>query len=346
MPRVIDSPDQFTIIGENIHATRVLLRSGRRVVILDDGTEAVPFNGDSGEPRHLTVPEWYKKTQPYAQGQIKHFGIAMRKGISDDAGEREEAAAYIRREVRKQVAAGARYVDINPDEVHYDLDIQRRCMRWAVETVQEVSPLPPSIDSSASELIAEGLAAYDGRAGRPIVNSVAPERPETLDMVVEHDARVIVMATSGTGMPQGAEERAENTKANVDEVLARGVALDDVFVDAIVFPISVDGANGVHYFEAVSAIREAYGNDIRIGMGLSNVSFGMPNRKLINQAFIHLALEAGIDSGIIDPIQTKLDPVFELDTESEPVGLAIDMLLGRDDFCMSYIQAFRDGRLG
>jgi len=346
MPRAISSPDEFTIIGENVHATRVLLRNGRRVVTLEDGTEAVPFEGEDSEPRRLTIPEWYKKTQPYAQGQIKHFIIAMMKGTSDDAAEREEGVAYVRREVRRQAAAGAHYIDINADEVHYDLEIQKRCMRWAVETVQEVSPVPLSIDSSSSELIAEGLATYDGRVGRPIVNSVAPERPETLDMVAERDVRVIVMATSGTGMPQSAEERIENTRANVEEVLGRGLALGDIFVDGIVFPISVDGANGNHYLDAVRGIREVYGSDIHIGMGMSNVSFGMPDRRLINQTFIHLAIEAGIDAGIIDPVATKLGSVFDLDPESEPVKLAIDMLLGRDDFCMNYIQAFRDGRLG
>ena len=346
MPRVVSSPEDFTIIGENIHATRVLLRNGRRVVTLDDGTEAVPFKGDSGEERHLTVPDWFKKTQPYEQGQIKHFMIAMRQGISEDPQEREEAAAYLRYEVRRQIRAGAYYLDINPDEVHYDIEIQKRCIRWAVETVQEVSPVPPSVDSSSADIIAEGLAAYDGRAGRPIINSVAPERPEALDMIREHNARVIVMATSGTAMPQNTEERVENTKAIVEDVQSRGVELGDIFVDAIIFPISVDSQNGNYYFEAVRTIRETYGNEIHIGMGLSNGSFGMPNRRLINQTFIHLALEAGIDAGITDPIQTKLNAVFSLDTESEPVRLAREMLLGHDEFCTNYLAAFRDGRLG
>ena len=346
MARVIQSPEEFAIVGENIHATRVVLRNGRRAITLDDGTEAVPFKGESGEQRHLTVPEWFKSTQPYEQGQIKHFMIAMRKGISGDPKEREEGAAYVQYEVRRQAAAGAHYLDINADEVHYDLVTQKRCMRWAVETVQEVSPIPPSVDSSNSEIIAEGLAAYDGRAGRPMINSLALERLETLDMVKEHDARVIVMATSGTGMPESAEERVENANTIMEHLRSNSVPLSDVFLDAIVFPISVDPQNGNRYFDAVRALREQYGNQIHIGMGLSNVSFGMPNRKLINQTFIHLALEAGIDSGIIDPVQTKIGPVLNLDTESEPVKLASDMLLGHDEFCVNYIQAFREGRLG
>ena len=342
---MIDSPDDFTIVGENIHATRVLLRNGRRAVSLDDDTEAVPFKDASGEERYLTVPEWFKSTQPYEEGQIKHFLIAMMKGIGDDPAESEEAEAYIAYEVGRQVRAGAGYLDINVDEVHYDLDIQKRCMRWTVEAVQKVSPVPLCIDSSNAEIIAEGLDACDGRTGRPMLNSVSPERPETAHMVKEYNARAVVIATSGSAMPANADKRVENTRVLVEEVQSKSVPLSDIFVDAVVFPISVDTGNGVHFLDAVKTIRGTYGDDIHIGMGLSNVSFGMPSRKLINQTFIQLSLEAGIDAGLIDPIQIKLRDVIDLDTASEPVALARDMLLGNDDFCLNFIQAYRDGRL-
>ena len=345
MSRVIQSPEDFTVIGENIHATRVVLRNGRLAVTLEDGTEAVPFKTVSGEESFLTVPDWYKKTQPYEQGQIKHFLIAMMKGISDSPREQEEGAAYVQTEVRRQVKHGANYLDMNVDEVHYDVEIQKRAMRWTVETVQEVSDVPPCIDSSLSEIIAVGLDAYDGRAGRPLLNSVAFERLDCLDMAVEHDARIKVMATSAEGMPDDDEDRVNNVNGIIEHVKAKGVSLEDVFVDGIVFLISVDSQNVNHYLNAVRKLREIYGTELHIGGGLSNVSFGMPMRRLINNTFIHLALEAGIDSGILDPVQSKIGSVLELDTGSEAVGLAIDMLLGHDDFCMNFIQAYRDGKL-
>ena len=345
MPPSITSPTQFTIVGENIHATRIVLRNGRKVVKLDDGSEAVPFTDTSGAQRNLTIPDWFKKTQPYQQGQIKHFMIAIMKGLSEDHKEQEEGRAYLDQEVAKQVDAGAQYLDINVDEIHYDLDTQKRAMRWAVDTVQASSPIPPSIDSSNSEIIAEGLATYNGKAGPPIINSVAPERPEALDMLNNTDARVIVMATSATGMPQNSNDRVENAIALVDQVIERGVSIKDIFIDAIIFPISVDGQNGNHYFEAVRRLREKFGDEIHIGMGLSNVSFGMPKRKLINQAFIRLAIDAGIDAGLIDPVQTSLDAIFTLETESVGVQYASDMLLGKDEFCMNYIDAYRKGNL-
>ena len=244
--------------------------------------------------------------------------------------------------------AGSRYLDVNVDEVHYDLDTQKRAMRWTVETVQRCSPIPPSIDSSNSEIIAEGLAAYDGRAGRPIVNSLSLERPEVLDMVREHDGRVIVLATGEAGMPEDEDERVDNARAVIDLALSGGVAVEDIFCDAVIFPISVDPRYGNPLLRGRQDHQGKEFPGLHIGMGLSNVSFGMPNRKLINQAFIHLAIEAGIDAGLIDPIQTKLSDVLSLDTGSERVRLAmfvLDMLEGRDDFCMNYIQAFREGRL-
>ena len=341
----INSPDQFAIIGENIHATRVVLRNGRRALTLDDGTEAIPFQDENGNKRYLTVPDWFKKTQPYEQGHIKHFLIAMMKGISEDTAEQDEGKAYVQFEAMRQVKAGAQYLDVNVDEVHYDVEIQKRCMKWTIEVLQEVSPVPPSIDSSLVEIIDVGLEAYDARAGRPLVNSVAFERLPALDMALEHDARIIIMATSATGMPENDEERVANVSDIMERITARGVSLEDIFIDAIVFLISVDQQNGNHYFNAVRALRDRYGDDIHIGGGLSNVSFGMPSRKLINETFIFLGLEAGIDSGIIDPVATKLSSVFDLDMESEGFRLARDMLLGRDDFCMNFIQAFRDGRL-
>lgn len=345
MPRVVQSPQDFLIIGENIHATRVVLVRGKRTATLADGSEAVVFQGDSGERRYLRVPESYKRTQPYQQGHVKHFMIAVQKGIGDDPVEQEEGRAYIHYEVRRQEAAGAHILDLNVDEVSYDLKIQKRAMKWLVRTVQELARIPPSVDSSNAEIIAVGLAEYDGSAGRPTINSAALERLETLDLVKEFNAKVIVTAAGVDGMPSDDQQRVENVSALMEAVRSKEIPLEDVFIDCLVFPISVSPDYGNHYLDAVRTVREKFGDEVHVTGGLSNVSFGLPNRKLINNTFIHLSLEAGIDTGIIDPIQSRIEEVYELDVESESVGIAQDMLLGRDDFCVNYIQAWRQGRL-
>ena len=84
MPRIVDSAQDFVIIGENIHATRVVLLKGIRVSTLEDGTEAVLFPGESGQQLSMPIPESYKKTQPYQQGHVKHYMIAVNKGLSED----------------------------------------------------------------------------------------------------------------------------------------------------------------------------------------------------------------------------------------------------------------------
>ena len=345
MARGIESPDDFTIIAENIHATRIVLRNGRRATTLEEGTEAVTFKGESGDSLYLRIPESFKSTQPYEQGQIKHFMIAMHKGISDNPAEQAEGAAYVHYEAWRQAKAGAHFMDLNADEISYHLEIQKNAMAWLVRTTQEVSPVPPSVDSSNPEIIAAGLAEYDGRAGRPLLNSVALERLETLDLVKEHNSRVIVTAAGAEGMPQDAEERVANVKQLMEAVQSAGIPLSDVYIDCLVFPIAVDPQYGNHYLDAVREIRKTYGPEVHITGGLSNVSFGLPKRKLVNDTFIYLSLEAGVDSGIIDPIQSKIGEVFNLDVDSEGVRLAREMLLGEDEFCVNYIQAWRDGKL-
>jgi len=338
-------PDKFIIVGENIHATRVFRANGKRVVKTDEGSEAVTYIDRFGNPKLMGVPDWFKQTQSYKQGQIKHFLIAMTNLISDDEAVVLEGEEYIQNAVYKQIKAGADYIDINVDEVHYDLEIQKKCMARAIEVAQKVSSVPISIDSSNSDIIESGLKSYKSNGIPPLINSVAFERPEVFEMALSYEAKIIAMATSETGMPEDENDRIVNAKKILEKLAEMRFSLDEIYLDAIVFPISVNSQYGNHYFDAVRKIREEYGSQLHIGMGLSNVSFGMPMRKLINQAFIYLGLESGIDAGLIDPLQIKLVEVYKIDTISEKLGLAIDMLTGKDEFCVKYLQAYRDGKL-
>lgn len=346
MPRTIQSPDDFIIVGENIHTTRIVLRKGRRVTTLDDGTEAVTFKDSGGETRHLTIPEHFKEMQPYEDGQVKHFMIAVWKGLHGDARQQAEAAAYVHFEAKRQIEAGAHFLDLNVDEISPELDEQKAAMRWLVDTVQQVSTVPPSIDSSHTDIITEGLAAYDGARGRPMVNSLALERLDVLDLVKEHNAHVVVSAASTAGMPRDADERVRNVSEVMKRVTAAGVLLGDVHVDPLVFPVAVEPSNGRKYLDAVGAVRREFGEEIHLTGGLSNVAFGLPGRRLINDTFCYLALEEGLDSGIINPLETKPARVFALDTDSAPVKLAMAVINGEDEFCMGYLAAFRAGELG
>ena len=337
--------NDFSIIGENIHATRSLKRNGKKVQILD-GMEGVPFVDIKGDQRFLKIPEWYTQTQPYQQGQIKHFMIAVRKGIDGNSNEADEGRDYIAKEVERQIKFNSNFLDLNVDEISYKLDVQKQAMKWLVQVVEEVSTVPISIDSSNSEIISEGLGVYTGKAGSPMINSIALERPETIDLVTQYGAKVIATAAGEDGMPSSADERLSNVVKIMDIISKNAVALKDIYIDALVFPISVDPNYGNHYFDAVKLIRKEYGPEVYITGGLSNVSFGLPKRQLINKVFIALSINSGIDSGIIDPIQNKIYTLDDFVPQGQAVQCASDMLLGKDDFCMQYIQAFRDGLLG
>jgi len=193
MPRVIDSPDQFIVLGENIHATRVVKRGGVRGHVFDDGSEAIKYRLN-GERKYVHVPEHFTRTQPYEQGMLKHFMIAIWKGLNGDADESAEGKIYVQYEVNRQIKAGARYLDLNVDESSYRLPEQKESMEWLIKFVESVSTVPPSVDSSNPEIIEVGLEAYGGTQGRPMLNSIALERPDTIDLALKHDARAVVMA--------------------------------------------------------------------------------------------------------------------------------------------------------
>src|SRR5438270_1627391 len=118
-------PPRFTIVGENIHTTRVVMLKGNRVTALEDGTEAVRFRDAAGNQRYLTIPAKVKQTQPYQQGQIKHVMVAVQKGLGSDSTEQEVGAEYVQELARRQIAAGAQFLDINVDETSPRLDVQK-----------------------------------------------------------------------------------------------------------------------------------------------------------------------------------------------------------------------------
>ena len=336
---------EFIIIGENVHTTRVVRRKGKLVANNPDGVESIRYLDRNRKRRYLVVPESFKKTQDYEEGRIKHVKIAIEAAMSEEDPRASEGQEYLFRLVQRQLNAGADFLDLNVDEVSLHLEEQKAAMRWLVRTVQEISPMPLSVDSSNTEIIRAGLEACNGGVGQAILNSAAPERLETLDLAKQHHAKVIVQAASVDGMPENAEERVCNASFMVDKALDKGISIQDIFIDPVIFPISVDSQYGNHCFDAIRQLREKYGPDLHISGGFSNASFGLPCRRLINDVFMMLAIEAGADSGIIDPITSDPRKIFSLDRQSKPYKLAEDMLLGRDDYCASFIKAYRKGEL-
>ena len=333
---------KFTIIGENIHATRVLRLNGKRVGLNEDGVESVIYY-KNGVKTYMTIPEEIKKTQPYQQGQAKHFMIAIWKGIFGTSEESEDGAKYVINEIQRQEKFNSDFLDLNVDEMSHKLDIQIESMRWLMDVFQNNASMPPSVDSSNSEIINSGLKEYKGKQGRPMINSIALERLETFSLAKEFNAKVILTGASKDGMPSNSEERVSNINEIINHAKENNISFEDIHLDPLVFPISVDKEYGGHFFDSILKLREIYGPEINISGGLSNVSFGLPRRKLVNDVFVKICMNNGLDSGIIDPIQIKIAEIKKLDESSEDYKMAENMLMGRDDFCMNYITYCRQG---
>ena len=334
----------FVVIGENVHTTRVVRRNAPSIGTDEHGREAIAFTDEHGAQRHLPVSEAEQRTQEYEEGRIKHVRTAVRLAMQE-GGDADVAVDYLRALALSQVEAGAAFLDINVDEVSLKPAEQVEAMRWLVGLLGPVSPVPLSIDSSSVETIEAGMEAADTHAGPPMLNSASLERVEALDLGRAAGGPVIVTAAGDEGMPSDAEQRVENAGRMVEAALERGMGLDLLYVDPLVFPISVDGEFGEHCLAAIRALRQRHGPEIHITGGMSNVSFGLPNRRLINDAFLTLAIEAGADSGIIDPIANPPDRALASDRQDRPMQLALDVLSGADRHCRAYMKAYRAGEL-
>jgi len=253
-----------------------------------------------------------------------------RKAIAEAVKKRD--SAYIRDIVSKQAEAGAHYIDINGGIVGEEAE----CMKWLVEQAQEVTPLPLSIDSPLPEALEAGLSSYRG-SEKPIVNSITDEKEKfekTLPLIKKYSTKVIALCIDDAGMPQSVDDRLRIATSLFNRLTKEGVAGEDILIDPCIFPVSVDNKNGITALDSIAEIKKSVEGAGTV-CGLSNVSYGLPERKLLNQTFLVMAMARGLDAAILDPLDKRL-----------MAGLtAAEALRGSDEYCMNYIQAQRDGKL-
>ncbi|HSO30590.1 MAG TPA: dihydropteroate synthase, partial [Candidatus Sulfomarinibacteraceae bacterium] len=242
---------------------------------------------------------------------------------------------------------GASYLDLNVDEVSPEVDDRCAAMAWLVRVVGPASTVPLSLDSSDSAVMSAGLSAYDrswAGGAPPLINSASVERPDVLEMAVRRGSPVVLSCT-GAAMPTGTEERMVRAVEIVEMALAAGLERSALHVDPLVIPIGVDAQAGMAYLDAVRQLRERYGHELHITGGISNISFGMPARRLISDVFLDLCALAGLDSGIVDPVAADVERALNPDRSTEAYRLAADLLQGVDAFGVEFLEAYRSGRL-
>jgi 5-methyltetrahydrofolate--homocysteine methyltransferase len=249
-----------------------------------------------------------------------------RKKVGEAAVKRDEA--FFVDLARKQAIAGANMLDVNGGLPEGEAEF----LSWLVDLVQGAVDIPLCLDSADPEAMSKALARCKQR---PMVNSISdePARWAMLPVLKEHRPKVIALCLSESGPPTGVDDRVATACRLVDRLTREGFALDDIYVDACVMPVAT--GPGQSLLTAVSQIVARYPG-VHISAGVSNISFGLPVRKLLNETFLLLLMAHGLDAAIVDPTDQQL--MMDI--------LAAEALLGRDARCKNYLRAYREGRLG
>ncbi|MCS7177850.1 MAG: methyltetrahydrofolate cobalamin methyltransferase [Anaerolineae bacterium] len=240
--------------------------------------------------------------------------------------------AFIQDLARRQAEAGADYIDVNAGT---PAAREPEDLVWLVETVQAVTELPLCLDSANPKALA---AALERTARPPLINSISGEESrltEILPLVPGRAAGVIAMLLDDTGMPQGVEDRLRVAHRILERTRAAGIPDEQVYIDPLVMAVATQQDGALVALKTMRTLRAQY-PDVRFSVGLSNVSFGLPVRTLVNQAFLTLALYEGLDAAIMDPLDRGVMGML----------LAAEVVLGRDRFCRRYVGAYRSGHLG
>lgn len=236
---------------------------------------------------------------------------------------------YIQNLARRQAEAGSTWLDVNagtqPNREPDDLV-------WLIDTIQAVTETPLSLDSANPAALAVAIKAVNKT---PLINSISGESKrltEVLPLAAEHNCPVIALAMDDRGIPEDSATRVEVIHKVLAATRAAGIPDNRVYVDALAMTISTNTESALIFCDTIRTIRAAY-PEVHFTVGLSNISFGLPARSYINRAFLTLALAAGLDCAILDP----------LDQELRAALLAAELVLGRDNYCLKYVRAYRAG---
>ncbi len=335
----------FVVIGENIHCTRIVKLGGLHTVELPGGQVGVAFKHE-GADRVLPIPgNWAEISPAFSDGKVKHMALAIHqatRGATDE--DRQLGEAYLVWAAQRQIDAGAAFLDVNVDEYSYKPDQQIAAMQWLATFLNERFETPLSIDSSNVATVVAGLECCKASGRKRMINSVSLERQELVEVMARFATEAVVSAAGVSDLPSDVEGRVTNFETIIAELDAAGIEHERMYLDPLVLPISTDPMHGRNFLDATAeCVRRFEG--VRLCGGFSNVSFGMPQRKLLNMTFVHLCAEAGASSGIIDPIQMPVAAVGAMDPSSESFKLAKAFLTGEDMYGMEFIAAHRDGKL-
>jgi 5-methyltetrahydrofolate--homocysteine methyltransferase len=235
----------------------------------------------------------------------------------------------VRQEALAQVAAGADILDVNVGAAGVDeLTLLPQAVKLVLETVDN----PVAIDTADGEALAAALAMHKqvNPDGKPLINSVNGEEASlarVLPLVAEYGTAVIGLCMDDDGIPSTPEKRLAVARRIVNRAEGHGIPREDILIDCLALTVGADSQAGWITLEAIRMVREELG--VNMTLGASNVSFGLPDREIINGAFLAMAIERGLNCPIVDA--AKVAHFIQ----------ATDLALGRDEYAMRYLKAYR-----
>ncbi len=275
--------------------TIVNRKEGKEIIITDDGPTVLIGEGINPTGRKKVVN-------------------ALKEGDWD----------VIKEDVRKQVDAGADVLDVNVSMADAE---EASLLPEVIKVVMDTVDIPLCIDTSSQAALEEALKVYEGR---PIVNSVTGEESSlstVLPLVKKYDAAVIGLAMDEEGIQNDPQKRAAVARKIVERAESEGIPPENVIIDCLTLTIGTDTSNALITLEAIKKVKQDLG--VNMTLGISNISFGMPDRELLNSSFLSMAIQSGVTCPIADSASAK------------PIILATDLLLGRDRMAERYIANYR-----
>jgi 5-methyltetrahydrofolate--homocysteine methyltransferase len=249
---------------------------------------------------------------------------AANKKLNQALTEGGDFEEIVRNEATTQVNLGADMIDINISAFGVD---EVSLLPKAVKAAQEVVNVPLCIDSNNSDAIAAALKVYKGK---PLVNSVSGETPsitKVLPMIKEYGAAVVGLVQDDEGVPKDADRRLVVANKILDTAVKAGIPREDVLIDCLAFAVGADTDSGPEVLKAIQRVRDELG--LNQTLGASNISFGLPDREVINTAFLPMIVEKGVTCLITSA------------KKAIPVVRAIDLILARDKRARRYMESYR-----
>jgi len=243
----------------------------------------------------------------------------------------EKNSRFIIEIAKKQAEAGAHFIDVNVG-TFLEQEVQYLC--WLVETVQQAVDLPLCLDSPNPKALAAAMKVH---RGDPIINSISLEKDRyeaLLPVITSRPCHIIALCMSQTAMPKTTDDRVRAGEEIIMRLQKEGIPNNRIYVDPLIQPVSVDTRMGMEALGAIKALGEAF-SEVNTVCGLSNISFGLPSRALLNRNFLVLAAFCGLSAAILDPTDNKLMAALR----------AVEVLINKDEYCENYIDAFQQGIL-